>query len=66
MITFLALLLASAPQAQAAYTTELIVQECWKGNSHPEMSICVRDRAKAAASELSIIEAEIRREIAQR
>lgn len=52
----LALTLTSALQATPSLTAESIVQECWKGHSHPQMSECVSNRATASAAELSTIE----------
>jgi len=66
MQILLALILSSGLQAAPTLTAQVIVQECWKGNSHPQMSLCVNNRAAAATSELARIEQLITQAIEKR
>jgi hypothetical protein len=49
-----------ANTANAADSTETIIENCWKGHDHPGMSDCVLARAVAAEKELSSTQQAVR------
>ena len=57
MMLFLVLAIATA---KSTTMSQSIIDECWKGNSHVEMSECVSIRALSARSDLESTEKRIR------
>ena len=52
-IAFLLLAANSVTSAASVPTGQTIIQECWQGHSHVEMSACVATKAAAARSALA-------------
>ncbi len=56
---------AVSPQIASVPTGQAIVNRCWEGHDHPQMSACVNEQAAAARSSLAGVELLLRESLAR-
>jgi hypothetical protein len=64
-IAFVLITAAAVAPAASPTTGQAIIQECWQGHSHVEMSDCVATKAGAARSALTQAEQHVREALAK-
>jgi uncharacterized protein YecT (DUF1311 family) len=63
--SFILIAASVSPQIASVPTGQAIVNRCWEGHDHPQMSACVNEQASAARSSLARVELSLRESLAR-